>query len=182
MMIGFTSTPFKPLVASLLLFGLGMEGLAQAGELDDAQILGIYIQVNSFDIEMGLLGRSNGTSESVRHLATHVSEAHLGVRQSAFALAVQCKVTPALPALRQEAAMNHDKALSTLMSKSGAAFDTAYVSHEVAFHRAAIDAVKTTLLPAAKCAALQTHLKDVLPAFENHLSQTELLANRQRTK
>jgi putative membrane protein len=176
------SKPFKYLFASLCVIGLSVAGLAHAAALDDAQILGIYIQVNSFDIDTALLGRANGGSEAVRKLAEHVSAAHLGVRQTAFALATQCKVTPELPTTRQAAAIEHDKVLSGLMSKSGEAFDAAYLKHEVAFHRAAIDAVKTALLPAATCPALQAHFKAVLPAFEEHLSHTEMLATQKGAK
>ena len=51
-----------------------------AASLDDAQILGIYIQVNSFDIETALLGRGLGYSVGVRNIAEHVSTDHLAVR------------------------------------------------------------------------------------------------------
>jgi hypothetical protein len=50
------------------------------------------------------------------------------------------------------------------------------VRHEVIFHRAAIDAVKQVRLPAATCPALVAHFKDVLPALEHHVSETEALA------
>src|SRR5580765_771831 len=46
----------------------------------DAEILGTYIQVNGFDVETALLGRSQASSPAVRELATRVSSDHLGVR------------------------------------------------------------------------------------------------------
>ncbi len=59
----------------------------------------------------------------------------------------------------------------------GAQFDSEYIRREVAFHRAAIAAVKTTLLPAARLRGAQVASADnVLPAFEQHLAQTEALA------
>ena len=63
-----------------------------------------------------------------------------------------------------------------LLKLQGAQFDTEYVRREVAFHRAAIAAVKASLLPAARCVELKSHLQTVLPAFEQHLAQTEALA------
>lgn len=151
-------------------------GGAQAADLTDGQIIGIYIQVNSFDIETALLGRSQANSAEARKLAEHVASDHLGVRQGAYALAEKCKVTPALPAERNSAAVEHDAAMAKLLKLTGADFDQAYAQHEVAFHTAAIDAVKTVLLPSAKCPELQAHFKAVLPAFEHHLMMTKELA------
>ena len=151
---------------------------ARADTLGDAQVLGIYIQVNGFDIDTALLGRSQGASEAVRRLAEHVAADHLGVRQAIYSIAERCGVSPVLPVESNAAAVEHDKALAKLLSLRGAEFDSAYVEHEVAFHRAAIDAVKNALLPSAKCPDLQAHFKSVLPAFEHHLMETEALATK----
>src|SRR3954447_10703121 len=146
---------------------------AAANSLSDGQIIGIYIQVNSFDLETALLGRAQATSESVRDVAKHVASDHLGVRQAAYALAEQCKVAIELPEGRAAAAVEQDKALKKLLAMSGRSFDQAYVQQEVAFHRSAIDAVRTRLLPAATCPALKAHFNSVLPAFEHHLTMME---------
>jgi putative membrane protein len=164
------------LLASALALSLAITGVSTAGTPDDAQILGIYIQVNTFDVETALLGQSQGGA-AVRDLAAHVASDHLGVRQAAWALATQCGVTPSLPASRASNASEHDAKLKSLLLLRGDAFDRAYVRHEVAFHHAAIDAVRGMLLPAAKCPALQAHLQQVLPAFEQHLEHTEMLAH-----
>lgn len=161
---------------SALVASFGISGLATAGTLNDAQILGIYIQVNGFDIETALLGRSQAHSDAVRKLAAHVSSDHVGVRQAAFDLAEKCKVSPSLPDERDAAAIEHSKTMNKLMALKGAEFDKAYVEHEVAFHRAAIDAVRGLLQPSATCPELQAHFKSILPAFEHHLSMTEEIA------
>jgi putative membrane protein len=166
----------KSSLAALSLIALAGSGQARAGQLDDGQILGIYIQVNSFDIETALLGSAQGGSDEVRSLARHVVSDHSGVRQAVYGLAEKCHVTPTLPPERNAAGLDHAKALARLQGLKGADFDRAYVQHEVAFHRAAIAAVKTALLPSAQCADLKAHFSQVLPAFEHHLQQTEALA------
>jgi putative membrane protein len=150
---------------------------APAAGLDDAQIIGIYLQVNSFDIETALLGRAQASSDDLRKLAEHVATDHLGVRQAAEEIAAQCGVAPVLSAARRADAIVHDKTMATLLPLKDSAFDRAYLSHEVTFHRAAIEAVTSVLLPAAKCPALKTHLQQVLPAFQQHLAHTETLAH-----
>lgn len=180
-------SPFAKLPATWLLgFATGFSiVLAHAGSaianvpptaLTDAEILGTYIQVNSFDVETALLGRSQASSTAVRELATRVASDHLGVRQSAFELAVKCKVSPVLASGRVSAAQEHGRAMTTLVALTGAAFDKAYLQHEAAFHHAAIDAVRQALLPSATCPALKAHFNEVLPAFERHLSETQALA------
>jgi putative membrane protein len=144
--------------------------------LTDAEILGTYIQVNGFDVETALLGRSQASSAAVRELATRVASDHLGVRQAAFELAAKCKVSPVLPSGRVSAAQEHGRAMTTLVALMGAAFDKAYLQHEAAFHHSAIDAVRQVLQPSARCPALKAHFNEVLPAFERHLSETQALA------
>jgi putative membrane protein len=145
--------------------------------LSNAEVLGTYIQVNGFDVETALLARAQARSTAARDLAARVAEDHLGVRQAAYALAVTCKASPVLPNNRTAAAVEHGRAMHDLAALSGAEFDRAYLKHEVAFHRAAIDAVRKVLLPATTCAALRAHFTDVLPAMEHHLAETERLAN-----
>jgi putative membrane protein len=149
--------------------------LASPTSLTDDNILGIYLQVNSFDIETALAGQAHGDSEAVRKVASHVAADHLAVRQQAYELAAQCKVAIVLPADRSSAAAEHSKMMTHLLSLSGAAFDKAYAEHEVSFHRAAIDAVRNVLLPASTCQPLKTHLNEVLPAFQHHLEEAEAL-------
>lgn len=163
-------------ILSIVLSGsMGTATVSAAEALNDAEILGIYIQVNSFDIETALLGRAQGHTAGVRALGTHVSHDHIGVRQAAFDLAKQCGVVPGLPTERQAAAEEHGKAINRLRQLKGTHFDAAYLKHEEAFHVAAIDAVRSGLMPAARCVALKEHFDAVLPAFKQHLEMTRKL-------
>lgn len=173
------TTKLLPALAAGCLVVFGLAGSAMAGSvpsaLSDAEILGIYIQVNGFDIETALLGRAQANSDAVRELAAGVSSDHMSVRQTAFDLAGTCRVSPVLPGNRDAAAIDHGRAMTKLAALKGVEFDRAYVQHEVAFHRAAIDAVRQLLQPSATCPALKAHFKSVLPALERHLSETEQL-------
>ena len=72
----------------------------------------------------------------------------------------------------------HGKTMASLMTSKGDEFDRAYLKHEVAFHRAAIDAVRGLLLPSATCPELQEHFKNILPAFEHHLMLTQEISGK----
>src|SRR5262245_56735272 len=61
------TAPLRPIIprAALLAIGTALTLLSPgtyAGQLSDAQIMGIYIQVNGFDIDTALLGRSQAGS------------------------------------------------------------------------------------------------------------------------
>ena len=63
--------------------------------------------------------------------------------------------------------------MKNLKGLKGAAFDKAYVDHEVAYHQAVIDAVDKTLIPGAQNAELKALLVKVRPAFVAHLEHAK---------
>jgi putative membrane protein len=65
--------------------------------------------------------------------------------------------------------------VTALSALSGAAFDKAYVDHEVAYHQQVLDAVDKTLIPNAKNAELKALLVKVRPAFVAHLEHARHL-------
>jgi putative membrane protein len=62
-----------------------------------------------------------------------------------------------------------------LRAKRGADFDKAYLDHEVAFHKAVIDAVTQQLLPAIKNEELKSLVEKVAPAFQAHMMAAQSL-------
>ncbi|MGR1579937.1 DUF4142 domain-containing protein [Thalassobius sp. S69A] len=156
---------------------LALAAPVYAGEmLSDAQIIGIYSQVNSFDIETALLGELKGHSDDVRAIGSMVSGDHSGVRQAIHQLASEMGVQPVLPPARIEAAQDHDTVIMQLRGLEGAAFDAAYLRHEIAFHTAAIQAVEGLLIPEAEDPRLRAHFQAVLPAFYHHLEVNQKAA------
>ena len=100
---------------------LALAAPVYAGEmLSDAQIIGIYSQVNSFDIETALLGELKGHSDDVRAIGSMVSGDHSGVRQAIHQLASEMGVQPVLPPARIEAAQDHDTVIMQLRGLEGA--------------------------------------------------------------
>ena len=128
--------------------------LSQSPTLDDPTIVAIFDAANTFDVETGELALVRSRSKAVRDLAQQFINDHKAVRQQGRDLARKLSVTPTPPkpfALAEA----HAKAMKELRGKSGADFDRAYVTHEVNFHQAVLDAVKGTLLPAIKNAELK---------------------------
>ena len=75
-------------------------------------------------------------------------------------------------------AKDHAAALNTLNSLSAKAFDRAFLAHEVAYHKAVIDAVTTTLLPALKNEEARALVTKVAPAFQAHMAAAQNLLDK----
>lgn len=136
---------------------------------DDAQIASIVVTANQVDIDAGKLAESRGHAADVKAFGKQMVTDHTGVNKQAVALVTRLKVTPqdnpTSESLKKEGQAN----LKKLEALHGAAFDKAYIEHEVAYHEQVIAALDKTLIPNAKNPELKTMLVDVRPAFVGHL-------------
>ena len=147
----------------------------RAQTLDDATILALFDQANGVDIVMGRLGWQRGHADEVKALARQVAADHEGVQQQGRQLARKLGLVPTLPA-GDMGLSDQAKTLIRLRTLPAESFDRAYLANEIAFHAGVIDAVKTTLIPAARSAELRALLEAVLPAFQHHLDATRAVA------
>jgi putative membrane protein len=152
-----------------------VERRAQA--LDDATIVAIFDAANTADIETGELAAQKGSTKEIRDFGAMLARDHKQVRQQGRDLAKKLGVTPKPPA-DSSSAKAHAKAMADLRAKSGAEFDQAFLAHEVAYHKAVIDAVTTTLLPAIKNAELKELVTKVAPAFQAHMVAAQNLQKK----
>lgn len=151
---------------------------AQAAKLDDPTIIAIFDAANSWDIATGALANKKGTTKEVREFGAMLERDHTAVRQQGRDLAKKLGVHPTPP---KDFAMakDHDAAMKSLRSKDGKAFDRAFLEHEVAFHKAVIDAVNTSLLPALKNEEARALVTKVAPAFQAHMAAAQNLLDKQ---
>ena len=105
---------------------------------------------------------------------------HTGVNKAATDLVARLKVTPQDNPTSQSLKAGGDKNLAHLKTLKGAAFDKAYVDHEVAYHQQVIDALDKTLIPGATNAELKALLIKVRPAFVAHLEHAKSLQSSSR--
>ncbi|MCA0375632.1 MAG: DUF4142 domain-containing protein [Gemmatimonadetes bacterium] len=143
------------------------QGAAQ-GALDDPAIVGIFDAANGFDIATGTLAAKQGASAAVKEFGAMLARDHTGVRQMGRDLAKKLGVTPTPVAKDFALKVGNEEALKRLGMLQGAAFDKAFLEHEVAYHTAVIDAVTKTLLPAIRNAELKALVEKVAPAFVAH--------------
>ena len=88
-----------------------------------------------------------------------------GVNKQATELVTKLQVTPQDNPTSQALKAGGEKNLANLKGLKGAAFDKAYIDHEVAYHEQVLEAVDETLIPSAQNADLKALLVKVRPAF-----------------
>ena len=150
---------------------------AQA-KLDDPTIVAIFDAANTWDIQTGELAAKNGSTKEIRDFGAMLARDHKNVRQQGRDLAKKLGVTPTPP---KDFAMakDHDAAVKSLRAASSKAFDRAFLEHEVAFHKAVLDAVTKTLLPALKNQEARALVTKVAPAFQAHMVAAQNLLDKQ---
>ncbi|MEP6622647.1 MAG: DUF4142 domain-containing protein [bacterium] len=165
--VGFSAGTVRPLAAR-------SATVTPAVALDDPTIVAIFDAANTADIETGMLAEKRGHAKEVREFGAMLAHDHTGVRKLGRDLAAKLGVTPTPPA-GDNSARDHAAAMKKLGALSGAEFDHAFLQHEVAYHKAVIDAVNSTLLPAIKNAELKALVVKVAPAFQAHMLAAQQL-------
>jgi putative membrane protein len=165
-------------VTRVLSLGLisAMSAAAWAGDgPSDAQIAAIVVTANQVDIDAGKLAQTKATAKEVKDFAQLMIADHSGVNKSATELVTKLKVTPEPNDTSNSLQRGGDDNLAALKRLDGAAFDKAYVDHEVVYHQTVLDAMDQTLIPSAHNAELKALLVKVRPAFVAHLQHAKQL-------
>ena len=152
---------------------------AQAAKpLDDPTIVAIFDAANTWDIQTGQIAAKRGSTTAIRDFGKMLAHDHRAVRHQGRDLAKKLHVTPTPP---KDFAMaeDHADAMETLKSaKHGIAFDRAFLEHEVAYHKAVLDAVTKTLLPALKNEEVKALVNRVAPAFVAHQQAAQAMLDK----
>ena len=159
-----------------VLAALAFTGVAFAqGAPNDAQIAHIVVTANQVDIDAGKLAESKGSNADIKAFGKQMVTDHSGVNKQAVALVTKLKVTPEDNPTSQSLKKGGDDNLKNLKTLSGAAFDKAYIDHEIAYHQTVLDALDKTLIPSAQNAELKNLLVTVRPAFVAHLEHAKMV-------
>ena len=158
-------------VAAAALALVAGSALAQAPS--DAQIASIVVTANQVDIDAGKLAETKAADAKVKAFGKQMVTDHSGVNKQAVALVTKLKVTPEDNPTSKSLQSGGAENVRNLQKLSGAAFDRAYVDHEVAYHQQVLDALDKTLIPSAQNAELKSLLVAVRPAFVAHLEHAK---------
>ncbi|MBD0285023.1 MAG: DUF4142 domain-containing protein [Bacteroidota bacterium] len=147
----------------------------QNAKLSDPEIASVAVVANQIDIDQGQLAQQKSKDQAVQDFAKTMINDHRSVIDQASALVKKLNVTPKDNAMSRKLKADAAKTMKSLRTKSGAAFNQAYINNEVAYHKAVINAVENVLIPQAQNAELKSLLQNVLPALRAHLEHAQMV-------
>lgn len=145
------------------------------GGPSDPQIAGIVVAANQIDINAGKLAKARTKNKEVSEFAQRMITDHTAVNKQASALVKKLKVKPEESETSKSLKSDARKNVANLKGLKGAAFDKAYVDHEVAYHEQVLDAIDKVLIPSAKNAELKDLIIKVRPAIAAHLDHAKMI-------
>jgi putative membrane protein len=160
------------LAASLFLITASAQ---DKGGPSDPQIAGIVVAADEIDIDAGKLAKSRTTNKQVSEFAQLMITDHTAVNKQASALVKKLGVKPEDSPTSQSLKTGAAENTKNLKGLKGAAFDKAYVDHEVAYHQQVLDAIDKVLIPSARNAELKDLITKVRPAIAAHLDHAKMI-------
>jgi putative membrane protein len=145
--------------------------------LTDPNIVAILDAANMADSANGSVAASKGTSAEVKSFGRDMMRDHHALRKAGQDLATKLNVTPAMPAgdNSQAAAAAFKDSLTTM--PAGAAWDKAYINHEVAYHEQVLQTAQTAL-GAAQNAELKALIEKAAPNIQAHLDHAKSIQSK----
>lgn len=142
-----------------------------APDYTDAQIAHIAVTANSVDSTAGEQALKKASNSEVKGFARTMIRDHGAANKLATALATKLSLTPEdnEKSRALEAGYDQSQAELNAATLTGAAFDKAYIDHEVAYHQAVLDALDNVLIPQADNAELKALLQQIRPNVAQHL-------------
>jgi putative membrane protein len=144
-------------------------------KLTDPEIASVAVVANKVDIGYAEVAKKKSKNADVLKFAETMAADHKAVIDQAVALVTKLHVTPADNAVSKKLLADAEKTKKMLNSKSGKAFDKAYIDNEVAYHKAVISVVENVLIAQAQNAELKALLEKVMPTLRAHLAHAEMV-------
>ena len=160
------------------LFLAGSYSANSQSKLSDPEVAAVAVAANQIDIKYGEIAKSKSKNSEVLNFAETMIKDHNAVLGQASDLVKKLNVTPQDNAVSQKLNSDAEQTRKTLNSKTGAAFDKAYIDNEVAYHKAVIDAVKNLLIPETDNQELKDLLTNILPALNTHLEHAQMVQKK----
>ncbi len=144
-------------------------------QLSDPEVAFVAVTANQIDIDFASIAKQKSKDAAVVEFAKTMERDHKAVIAQAAALAKKLGVTPKNNEVSKGLLSGAEKTKKSLMAKSGAAFNKAYIDNEVAYHKSVISAVESLLIPETENSELKQLLENVVPALKAHLAHAEML-------
>jgi len=161
--------------AMLVVFSSAVVHAQKSASLSDAEIAAAAVAANQGDIDFANIARHKSNDAEILKFAATMAKDHQSVIDQAVALVKKLNVTPKESDLSKKLKADAAQTGKMLRAKSGNAFNEAYISNEVGYHKAVIDAVENVLIPQASNDELKALLQSVVPVLRAHLEHAQMV-------
>jgi putative membrane protein len=151
-------------------------------KLTDPEIASVAVTANQIDISYAEIAKKKSKDAEVLKFANTMASDHKAIIDQAVALVTKLGVTPKDNAVSKSLMDGAEKTKKMLNSKSGKAFNKAYIDNEVAYHKAVISTVEGKLVPESQNAELKALLQKVVPTLKEHLMHAEMVQKNYQNK
>jgi putative membrane protein len=148
-----------------------------APALTDPNIVALLDEANMADSAAGSVAASKGTSPEIKSFGKDMMRDHHALRKAGQDLAAKLNVTPVAPAGMVVRLSFQAAALAGPVSPAGAAWDKAYIDHEVTYHEAVL-ATAQSALGAAQNAELKALIEKAAPNLQAHLDHAKSIQSK----
>jgi putative membrane protein len=165
--------------AAAVCFMLSVPVFGQANpKLSDAEVAFIAVVANQIDINYASIAKEKSRNADIVRFAETMISDHEAVITQATALVKKLGIVPKENAVSQKLLADAQNTRKALRSKSGKAFNKAYIDNEVVYHKAVIAAVEGLLIPETDNNELKELLQNVVPALKTHLEHAIMVQNK----
>lgn len=165
------------MMACLMMFSVS--AFAQENPaLSDAEVASVAVVANQIDIDYADIAKEKSQDKDILNFAETMANDHKAVIDQAVALVKKLNVLPKDNTVSQQLLSDAEETKKMLHSKSGEAFNKAYIDNEVEYHKAVIAAVETLLIPETENNELKQLLQNVVPALKAHLAHAEMIQKK----
>jgi putative membrane protein len=150
-------------------------GDASTTPLADPAAAGVMLEANNGEIAAGQQATARATSAAVKSFGQQMVTDHTAANQRLLALLQRVGISPTDSPQRQMLAMQAQSTLDLLWTRTGAAFDTAYIQSQVLMHQQVLNLLDTVLIPGAQNAELKAELTTTRATVAAHLAAAQAL-------
>lgn len=143
--------------------------------LTQAQAVGVVVEANAGEVQVGGLALSRAATASTRSFAMMMVEEHSAAQRRLLMASTAAGVQPAESPLKDQLGAMAQATLADLSQRTGAAFDTAYLQSQVVMHQMVLMLLDQNILPVVTNAQLRTELMAIRASVAMHLAHAQQL-------
>lgn len=141
--------------------------------LTDGEVLGAAMAANEGEVKMAEVALKKAVAPDVKKFAERMKSDHGKALKQDKALAKKAKIASADSDVSAALKADVEKTVEELHTKSGAAFDRAYMASQVKAHKEVLTSIDDRLIPSTEHADVKAMLVEMRRTVADHLAHAE---------